>query len=195
MPTKKPTPELAVQGAKDLTASDGFQQKIYQAISVQRPVVIEYLKSVRRDKPDATPAEILKELEKRYVATVTITSTGVGASAAIPAVGIPLALGLGMADLLFFYETSALFVLAATELHGIEVQGRRARQAARVRHAAGREVAEQGVAVRDAGRRARGCHRRARRRQRDRRARRCPRAGARCSRSSCRTRRSRPSPP
>jgi hypothetical protein len=107
MATNKPTPAA--------------QAKIYQAISVQRPVVLEYLKSLRRGKPNATPAEILKELEKRYVATVTITSTGVGASAAIPAVGIPLALGLGVADLLFFYETSALYVLAATELHGIEV--------------------------------------------------------------------------
>ncbi len=64
---------------------------------------------------------ILKELENRYVATVTITSSGVGVSAAIPGVGIPLALGLGAADLLFFYETSALYVLAVTELHGIEV--------------------------------------------------------------------------
>ncbi|MCY7412246.1 MAG: hypothetical protein LH471_04310 [Salinibacterium sp.] len=102
-------------------ASDGFKAKIFEAISVQRPVVVEYLKSLRREKPNASAVEILKDLENRYVATVTITSTGVGASAAIPGVGIPLALGLGAADLLFFYETSALYVLAVTELHGIEV--------------------------------------------------------------------------
>jgi hypothetical protein len=101
--------------------SGGAQSMIYQAISVQRPVVLEYLKSLRRENPDATASEILKELDKRYVATVTITSTGVGASAAIPGVGTALALGLGVTDLLFFYETSALYVLAATELHGIEV--------------------------------------------------------------------------
>ncbi len=113
--------DMVVSGARDISEADGFKAKIYQAISVQRPVVLEYLKSVRRDKPNATAAEILKELDKRYVATVTIASTGVGASAAIPAVGIPIALGLGVADLLFFYETSALYVLAAAELHGIEV--------------------------------------------------------------------------
>ena len=112
---------MVTQGASDLAQSDGFQQKIYQAISVQRPVVLEYLKSLRREKPAASAAEILTELEKRYVATVTASGTGVGASAAIPAVGIPLAIGLGVADLLFFYETSALYVLAATELNGIEV--------------------------------------------------------------------------
>ncbi len=113
---------VVAERAGGVSKSDDLTSRIYQAISVQRPAVIEYLKSLRRDKPNASPARILKELEKRYVATVTIASAGVGASAAIPAVGIPLALGLGVADLLFFYETSALYVLAATELHGIEVR-------------------------------------------------------------------------
>ncbi|HZJ39644.1 MAG TPA: hypothetical protein VFD20_01665, partial [Demequina sp.] len=121
-PDDENLPDVFVKNARDTAKSDGVQAKIYQAISIQRPVVLEYVKSLRRDKPDATPAEILKELEKRYIATVTITSTGVGASAAIPAVGTGIALGLGLADLLFFYETSALYVLATTELHGIEVR-------------------------------------------------------------------------
>jgi len=118
----RPLTDVVVEKARETAAAAGFQARMYQAISIQRPVVIEYLKSLRRVKPNATPAEILKELERRYVATVTITSTGVGASAAIPAVGTGIALTLGVADLLFFYETSALYVLAATELHGIEVR-------------------------------------------------------------------------
>lgn len=116
--------ELALTKAVvDAATADPDRAKslIYKAIAVQRPAVVAYVKSVRRQKPDASPAEILTELEKRYVATVTTASTGVGASAAIPGVGIPLAIGLGVADLMFFYETSALFVLAATELRGIEV--------------------------------------------------------------------------
>ncbi len=113
--------ELIVGKAKEAAQTEGFQGQIFRAIAVQRPVVLEYLRAVRREKPDATPAEILKELDSRYVATVTITSTGVGASAAIPGVGIPIALGMGVADLLFFYETSALYVLAVAELHGIPV--------------------------------------------------------------------------
>lgn len=114
-------PQLVAEKAKELAQGEGFQAQIFKAIAVQRPVVIEYLRSVRRDKPHASPADLLKELDSRYVATVTITSSGVGASAAIPGVGIPIALGLGVADLLFFYETSALYVLAVAELHGIRV--------------------------------------------------------------------------
>ncbi|MFC7788110.1 hypothetical protein ACU045_03920 [Microbacterium sp. MAHUQ-60] len=114
-------PELVAEKARELAKGDGFQAQIFKAIAVQRPVVLEYLRSVRRDKPHASPSDLLKELDSRYIATVTIASSGVGASAAIPGLGIPIALGLGVADLLFFYETSALYVLAVAELHGIPV--------------------------------------------------------------------------
>jgi len=114
-------PDMLVDKATDAVKAEGFQAQIYRAISVQRPVVLEYLKSLRREKPNVSATEMLKELDRRYVATVTATSAGVGASAAIPGVGIPIALGLGVADLLFFYETSALYVLAVAELNGMEV--------------------------------------------------------------------------
>jgi hypothetical protein len=45
-----------VDTAGDISKSEDFQAKIYQAISVQRPVVLEYLKSLRREKPNATAA-------------------------------------------------------------------------------------------------------------------------------------------
>ena len=121
MPSSELTPAANSDvPATNVTPSD-LQARIFKAISIQRPVVIDYLKSMRRKHPDATPEELRALLEKRYVAAVTSASTGVGASAALPAVGIPTALALGVGDLLFFYETSALFVLATTELNGIEI--------------------------------------------------------------------------
>jgi hypothetical protein len=114
-------PSSAAEAARAVAKTEGFQAQIYRAISVQRPVVLEYLRSLRRAKPEASAEEILRELDNRYVATVTVASSGVGASAAIPGVGVPIALGLGAADLLFFYETSAIYVLAVAELHGIQV--------------------------------------------------------------------------
>lgn len=104
-----------------VSENDAIQAKIFEAIAVQRPVVQSYLRSVRRDKPEASIEKLIQELDSRYIATVTVASSGVGVSAAIPGVGIPLALGLGVADMLFFYETSALYVLAIAELHGCSV--------------------------------------------------------------------------
>lgn len=99
-----------------------FQDRVFKAIAVQRPAVTAYIKEVRRKRPDATPADVMKTIEAQYVATTTIASSGVGASAAIPAVGIPIAIGLGVTDLLFFYESTALFALCMAELRGIPVE-------------------------------------------------------------------------
>jgi hypothetical protein len=127
MPAKKASgsssqaPRMVANTVDSVTKSQDFQARIFGAVSVQRPVVLSYLRSLRRDHPDATPQEILDKLDSRYIAAVTAASTGVGASAASPAVGIPIAIGLGVADLLFFYETSGLYVLAVAELHGVAV--------------------------------------------------------------------------
>ncbi len=99
-----------------------FQDRVFDAIAVQRPVVLAFIREVRRAKPDATPAEVMKIIESRYVAATTTASAAVGASAAIPAVGIPLAIGLGVADLIMFYEMTALFALCAAELRGLSVE-------------------------------------------------------------------------
>ena len=200
MATDQPTPgtpdgkkvlDVVVKQARENATSDVTQSRIYQAISVQRPVVLEYLKSLRRDKPDATAAEILTALDKRYVTTVTATSTGVGASAAIPVVGTGIALALGVADLVFFYEISALYVLAATELHGIEVtDAERARplvfamllgekSQSKVARLVFQAAGAGGVTSGAQGRRTSSARRRS------------PRAGERCSPSNSRTRRSR----
>lgn len=100
---------------------EDFQERVFKAIAVQRPAVTAYIKEVRRKNPAASPAKVMKAIESQYVATTTIASAAIGASAAIPAVGIPIAIGLGVADLLFFYETTALFALCMTELRGIPI--------------------------------------------------------------------------
>lgn len=103
---------------------ENFQDLVFEAIAVQRPLVTQYIKEVRRGKPSAAPADIMKTIEARYVATTTLTSAAVGATSAVPAVGVPVAIGLGVADLLFFYETTALFALSMAELRGIEINDR-----------------------------------------------------------------------
>lgn len=118
--------DVVASGASGSTVApaalpDDFQDKVFKAIAVQRPAVAAYIKEVRRKNPSATPAQVMKTIESQYVATTTAASAAVGASATIPAVGIPVALGLGVADLIFFYETTALFALCMAELRGIPI--------------------------------------------------------------------------
>ncbi|MBO9625122.1 MAG: hypothetical protein J7484_01955 [Microbacterium sp.] len=83
--------------------------------------MIAHIQTVRRTKPNATPAEALKVLEASYLAAVTTASAGVGGAAAIPAVGTTVALGLSAADLVLFMELSALYALSVAEVHGLTV--------------------------------------------------------------------------
>lgn len=103
------------------TLPHDFQDRVFAAIAVQRPAATAYIKEVRRKNPEAAPVDVMKVIEAHYVATTTAASAAAGAAATIPAVGIPVAIGLGVADLLFFYETTALFALCMAELRGIAI--------------------------------------------------------------------------
>ncbi len=98
-------------------AAAGFDR----LLSVQRPVVLAYLRSIRRGRPEATPEQVIRILERRYLAAVTVGGAAVGASAALPVVGVGAAVALSTAETGGFLEASALFAQSVTELHGIAV--------------------------------------------------------------------------
>jgi hypothetical protein len=92
-----------------------------RVMAVQRPVVLAHIRSIRRQRPDAPPEQLIRILERRYLAAVTVGGAAVGASAAIPAVGTGTALVLSGVETAGFLEASALFAQSVTEVHGIAV--------------------------------------------------------------------------
>jgi hypothetical protein len=94
---------------------------IDRVLTVQRPVVLAHIRSIRRGKPTASPDEIIRTLERRYLAAVTTGGALVGASAAVPAIGTGAALALSGVETAGFLEASALFAQSVTEVHGIVV--------------------------------------------------------------------------
>jgi hypothetical protein len=105
--------------------SDGLHPRLAQGIdkllSVQRPVVLAHIRSIRSSKPDASPAQIIAILERRFLTAVTSGGALVGASAAIPAVGVGTSVVLSGVETAGFLEASALFAQSVTEVHGIAV--------------------------------------------------------------------------
>lgn len=91
---------------------------ITKAVSVQQPTVAAYISRVRQGRPDASPAEIVKALNRYYLSTVSTTGGAAGAAAIVPGAGIPAAL----LDLVAFTEASALYALALADIHGVPVQ-------------------------------------------------------------------------
>ena len=103
------------------TSSPFVVRGIDRLLTVQRPIVLAHIRSIRRGKPNATPEEIIRALERRYLAAVTTGGALVGASAAVPAIGTGTSLALSTVETAGFLEASALFAQSVTEVHGIVV--------------------------------------------------------------------------
>lgn len=100
-----------------------------KALEVQRPAVQSYLDRVRRRHPDMTPAEVVRQLERRYLAAVVGIGGASGAAAAVPGTGTAASLASGAAEFTAFVSATALYVLALAELHNVPVSDPEVRRA------------------------------------------------------------------
>ena len=95
---------------------------IDRVLTVQRPAVLAHIRSIRRKNPDATPQQLVRILELRYLAAVTTGGAAVGATAVIPAIGTGVTLALSGVETAGFLEATALFAQSVAEVHGIAVE-------------------------------------------------------------------------
>lgn len=91
-------------------------------LGVQRPLVVNHLRTLRRKHPELTPEQVITRLERQYLAAVSSGGAAVGATAVAPGIGTVAALGLTVAETVGFLEASAFFGQAVTEVHGIAVE-------------------------------------------------------------------------
>lgn len=100
----------------------GVQSAIMKAVGVQRPLVLAYLKRMRRKHPSHTAAQLAKLVERDYLLAITGSGAAVGATAVIPGVGTVAALGFSATATVAFLEASALYAQSLAELHGITTE-------------------------------------------------------------------------
>ncbi|HEX4058893.1 MAG TPA: hypothetical protein VHX87_11330 [Galbitalea sp.] len=111
-----------IPSGKTIPGGARLSRTFDRVLAVQRPVVLAHIRSIRRARPDATPADVVRILERRYLAAVTTGGALVGATSAIPAVGTIASIALSTAETAGFLEASALFSQSVTEVHGIAVR-------------------------------------------------------------------------
>ncbi|WP_136041553.1 MULTISPECIES: hypothetical protein [unclassified Microbacterium] len=92
-----------------------------RVLSIQRPLVLAHIRSIRLRNPHASPAEIIRILERRYLAAVTTGGAAVGATAVVPGIGTGVTLALSGVETVGFVESTALFAQSVAEVHGIAV--------------------------------------------------------------------------
>lgn len=116
-----PDPAAAVPGQRALALLD-------KALDGQSPLVRRNIARARRRNPQATPAQVIRNLERMYVTALAGTGAAVGGTAAAPGVGTGIALALSAGEALSSLELSTLFALSLAEVHGVpldEVERRR----------------------------------------------------------------------
>ncbi|MYM19703.1 hypothetical protein GSY69_06895 [Brevibacterium sp. 5221] len=107
---------------KDGSLRPGAAGMLTKVLSVQRPVVLAYVRSVRRRNPDATPEELIQIISKHYLTVTMGTGAAVGATAVVPGIGTMAALGVAAAETGGFLEASALYAQSLAEIHGLPVR-------------------------------------------------------------------------
>jgi hypothetical protein len=106
-----------------------LSQIIERSTRAQAPAVKAYVARLRRSNPEASPAEIVTKLEKRYLAAVMASGAAVGSAAAFPGIGTLAALSAVAGETLVFLEATAVFVLAVADVHGVPLEQRERRRA------------------------------------------------------------------
>lgn len=96
---------------------------------VQAPAVKAYVDRLRDQHPHATPAQVVKKLERRYLSAVMASGAAVGSAAAIPGIGTLTAMASVAGETVVFLEATALYVLAVGEVHGIPADHEERRRA------------------------------------------------------------------
>ncbi|MGM7699461.1 hypothetical protein [Microbacterium sp. A84] len=93
-----------------------------RVLAIQRPLVLAHIRSIRLRNPDATPDQLVRILERRYLAAVTTGGAAVGATAVVPGIGTGITLALSGVETVGFVESTALFAQSVAEIHGIAVE-------------------------------------------------------------------------
>lgn len=112
------------QGGLPPTGSEEHPRTIRaldRVLAIQRPVVLAHLRSIRLRHPEASPDQVVRMLERRYLAAVTTGGAAVGATAVVPGIGTGVTLALSGVETVAFLEATTLFAQSVAEVHGIPV--------------------------------------------------------------------------
>ncbi|MFP7366086.1 hypothetical protein SFC07_09975 [Corynebacterium callunae] len=119
---------------KTLEENAGFGGKyliaaLDKAVDMQTSAIEGYVNWLRKQNPNANPAEIQVLIDKHFMRLATGSGAGVGVAAAIPGIGfVTGALAVG-AESLVFLDAAAFYTMASAHLRGIDIKHSERRRA------------------------------------------------------------------
>ena len=106
-----------------------FIGAVDKAVQLQTSTIRTYVDWLRRQNPDATPAEIQKLMDKHLKNTVTGTGAGVGVAAAVPGIGLFAGAAAVAGESVLFLDLAAFYAVASAYLRGEDISDPERRRA------------------------------------------------------------------
>lgn len=106
-----------------------FINAVDKAVQLQTSTIRTYVNWLRRQNPDASPAEIQQIMDKHLKNTVTGTGAGVGATAAVPGIGLITGAAAVAGESVLFLDLAAFYAVASAYLRGEDVSDPERRRA------------------------------------------------------------------
>lgn len=106
-----------------------FINAVDKAVHLQTSTIRTYVNWLRRQNPDATPAEIQQIMDKHLKNTVTGTGAGVGAAAAVPGIGLFTGAAAVAGESALFVDLAAFYAVASAYLRGEDISDPERRRA------------------------------------------------------------------
>lgn len=106
-----------------------FIGAVDKAVQMQTSTIRTYVNWLRRENPEASPAEIQKLMDKHLKNTVTGTGAGVGAAAAVPGIGLFSGAAAVAGESVLFLDLAAFYAVASAYLRGEDISDPERRRA------------------------------------------------------------------
>lgn len=106
-----------------------FIGAVDKAVHLQTGTIRAYVNWLRRHNPDASPAEVQKQMDKHLKQLVSGTGAGAGAAAAVPGVGLLTGTAAIAGESVVFLDLAAIYTVASAYLRGEDISDPERRKA------------------------------------------------------------------
>lgn len=116
------TDDLSPENSSEVQSQGKVLRLIDAALRLQVPAATAYVEGLRAKDPEASPAELMKKLNRRFLAATSASGASVGAAAAAPGVGTGVSLALSAGESVVSLEATVFYVFAVAALYDVSIR-------------------------------------------------------------------------
>jgi hypothetical protein len=117
----QPTPDSAPPAPAGIQGRV-LRNVVERALRAQHPRVTAHIAKIRSKEPDATPAQVIAALDRRYQFAVAGLGAVGGGIAIFPAIGTAVSLATAAAEAAAALDAAVLYTLAVAEVHSMHIE-------------------------------------------------------------------------